>query len=107
MCDMIHEVLGHGVACALTPGVRALSLSTVALQTSTESRFVASAGSIANLAVGAVLLAVVDRMPRFGLTGYFLWLLATLNLLNWTGYLLFFCILIISDSAVLLIGGLP
>jgi hypothetical protein len=31
-CDMVHEVLGHGLACALT-GVRMVSLSTVALQT--------------------------------------------------------------------------
>ena len=107
MCDMIHEVLGHGVACALTPGVRALSLSTVALQTSAQSRFVASAGSIANLAVGAVLLAVVDRMKRFGLTGYFLWLLATLNLLNGTGYLLFSSILNIGDWAVVIEGARP
>ena len=107
MCDMIHEVLGHGVASALTPGVRALSLSTVALQTSAPSRFVAAAGSVANLAVGAVLLAIADRRQRFGLTGYFLWLLATLNLLNGTGYLLFSAILNIGDWAVVIEGAKP
>ena len=42
-CDMLHEVLGHGLACALIPGVRALSLTTVALQTSAQSRLVAAA----------------------------------------------------------------
>ena len=107
MCDMIHEVLGHGVACALTPGVKALSLSTVALQTSASNRFVASAGSIVNVAVGVVLLALVGRRQPFGLTGYFLWLLATLNLLNGTGYLLFSSILNIGDWAVVIEGGRP
>src|SRR5438552_15385721 len=89
MCDMIHEVLGHGVACALTPGVKALSLSAVALQTSASNRFVASAGSIVNVAVGVVLLALVGRRQPFGLTGYFRWLLPTLKLLHGTGYLVF------------------
>src|SRR6059036_617107 len=79
-CDMAHEVLGHGLACALT-GVRALSLSTVALQTGTSSRLVAAAGSIANVAVGALAMSLFRRGTTFSALRYFLWLFASVNLL--------------------------
>src|SRR5258706_9662042 len=86
---MIHEAIGHGTAVALLPGVDALSISTVAVQTSAQSRLVAAAGSIANVVVGAILIVLARRRGRLDTIGYFLWLLATLNLLNGTGYLLF------------------
>ena len=106
-CDMIHEMLGHGLACALTPGIRALSLSTVALQTSSESRFVAAAGSVMNVLAGLFLLALFRRRKRFDSMGYFLWLLATLNLFNGTGYLLFSGLLDVGDWAVVIAGQKP
>jgi hypothetical protein len=106
-CDMLHEVLGHGLACALIPGVRALSLTTVALQTSAQSRMVAAAGSIANVIVGALLFALLRRGTRFDSGKYFLWLLATLNLLNGTGYLLFSGILDVGDWSVVIAGLEP
>ncbi|HYQ96059.1 MAG TPA: hypothetical protein VER38_03525 [Candidatus Eisenbacteria bacterium] len=106
-CDMIHEALGHGLACALIPGVRALSISTVALQTSTESRLVAAAGSIANALAGILLLALSRRRKRFDSMGYFLWLLATLNLFNGTGYLLFSGLLDVGDWAAVIAGLKP
>ena len=106
-CDMIHEVLEHGLACALTPGVRALSLSTVALQTSSESRFVAAAGSMTNVIAGLFLLALFRGRKRFDSWGYFLWLLATLNLFNGTGYLLFSGLLDVGDWAVVIAGLTP
>jgi hypothetical protein len=104
-CDMAHEVLGHGLACALSPGVRALSLSTVALQTSSESRLVAAAGSVANVAVGLVSLLIFRRGRAFGTARYFWWLFGSTNLLNGTGYLLFSAVLDFGDWSVV-IGGL-
>ena len=105
-CDMVHEVLGHGLACALT-GTRALSLSTVALQTGTSNRFVAAAGSIANVVAGVVALWLFRRGKAFGAARYFLWLLAALNLLNGTGYLLFSGVLDFGDWAVVISGLEP
>jgi hypothetical protein len=100
-CDMVHEVAGHGLACALT-GVRALSLSTVALQTSTESRLVAAAGSMANVVAGLLAFLLARRDARSGATRYFFWLFASLNLLNGTGYLFFSGLLGIGDWSVVI-----
>lgn len=102
-CDMVHEVLGHGVACALTGG-RAISLSTVALQTESESRIVAAAGSIANVIAGLLGLLAFRRGSRFSPSRHFLWLFASTNLLNGTGYLLFSGILDYGDWAVVIAG---
>jgi hypothetical protein len=106
-CDMIHEALGHGVACALTRGVTALSISTVAVQTSQQSRWVAAAGSIANVIVGAVLLLLARRRARFDSWGYFLWLLGTLDLLNGTGYLFFSGLTLTGDWSVVIAEWKP
>ena len=38
LCDLVHEVIGHGLAVFFVPGVSAISLSSVALQTTGESR---------------------------------------------------------------------
>jgi hypothetical protein len=105
-CDMTHEVLGHGVACLLT-GVRPLSLSTVALQTGTSDRWVAAAGSIANVIVGVLAFALLRRRAVFSGGTYFLWLFAGTNLLNGTGYLLFSGVLDIGDWAVVISGFEP
>lgn len=106
-CDMIHEAIGHGIAVALLPGVDALSISTVAVQTSAQSRLVAAAGSIANVVVGAILLVLAGRRGRLDTTGYFLWLLATLNLMNGTGYLLFSGLTETGDWMVVVSGWHP
>jgi hypothetical protein len=104
--DMVHEVCGHGLACALT-GVRALSLSSVALQTGTSSRFVAAAGSMMNVVAGLLSLVVFRRARAFGAARYFLWLFATINLFNGTGYLLFSGLLDIGDWSVVIAGLSP
>jgi len=105
--DLIHEVLGHGTASWLTPGVRALSLSSVALQTSGESRFVSAAGSIANVVAGILSLVLARRRQRFDALAYFLLLLGATNLLNGTGYLLFSASLDIGDWAQVVRGWEP
>jgi hypothetical protein len=105
--DLIHEVLGHGVASFLTPGVRALSLSSVALQTSSPSRFVSAAGSVANVLAGIAALLLARRRRGFDATRYFLLLVGAVDLLNGTGYLLFSGVLGIGDWAAVVRGLEP
>lgn len=106
-CDMVHEVLGHGTASLFVSGARALSLSTVALQTEGESRIVAAAGAVANVIVGLLALLFVRRGRRSITTRCFLLLLATLNLFNGTGYLLYSALLNGGDWAVVIAGLQP
>jgi len=65
LCDLVHEAAGHGFAALMTPDVRLVSLSTVALQTTRDSRVVAAAGSMANLAAGIAAISVFHRSARF------------------------------------------
>jgi len=106
-CDLVHEVIGHGVAAWMTPGVEALSLSSVALQTSGESRLVAAAGSIANVAAGAIALGLFRRIDRFSPAAFFWWLFGAVNLLNGTGYLIFSAALGFGDWEVVIRGCEP
>ena len=85
-CDLVHEVAGHGLAALLIPGVRVLSLSTVALQTTGGSRTVAACGTIANIVAGLVATGVFRRASRFSNATYFCWLFGSLSLLNGCGY---------------------
>src|SRR4029079_5784103 len=100
--DMVHELLGHGGASLFVPGARALSLSTVALQTEGESRIVAAAGAVANVIVGLLALLFVRRGARSITTQCFLLLLSALNLFNGTGYLLYSSLLNSGDWAVVI-----
>lgn len=106
-CDMVHELLGHGLACALSPNVRALSLSTVALQTDVSSRFVAAAGSLANIVVGVVAGVLLGRRKSWDAWSVFLGLFAVTNLLNGTGYPIFSGLLNVGDWAVVVAGAEP
>ena len=87
--DLVHEALGHGVACLLAPECTPLSLSTVALQTSTSNAAVAAAGPMANLLAGLVALGCTRFVRRFTPAAFFAWLFAASNLLNVAGYLVF------------------
>ena len=105
--DLIHEVLGHGTAAALSPSVGILSLSTVALQTSGESRWVAAAGTIANFVAAVVAFLVARKMRGFGAGRFFWLLLGATNLFNATAYFIFSAILGIGDWAVVIHGREP
>ena len=101
-CDVVHEVLGHGLAAWLTPGVKAVALSTVALSTQGASRTVAAAGTIANLATGALALWGFRRGGEMGAARYFLWLFGTVSLFNGTGYLAYSGVLDFGDWAAVI-----
>lgn len=106
-CDMVHELFGHGLACALSPNVRALSLSTVALQTDASSRFVAAAGSLANIVTGVFAGILFRRRKNWAAWSFFLGLFGVMNLLNGTGYLIFSGLLNMGDWAVVFAGTEP
>ena len=102
LCDLVHEVAGHGTAALMIPDVSVLSLSTVALQTSRDSRVVAACGSIANIAFGAAALLVLPRFRRLSATAY-----SSLNLLNGSGYPLYSAALGSGDWDVVIRGLRP
>jgi len=107
LCDLVHEILGHGLAVLLVPGVQAISLSSVALQTTGESRLVAAAGSLANIFIGCAAMAFLQRQRRFSPITYFLWLFGAVNLLNGCGYPLYSAILGSGDWEVVVRGLEP
>lgn len=105
--DMCHEVLGHGVATLLVDDVTPVTLSTVALSARGSSRLVALAGPLMNLVLGALAMAWFRRRATVGTGSFFLWMFATVNLLNGTGYLVYSGFLDYGDMAVVIAGWQP
>ena len=99
LCDLLHELLGHGAATLLPLGVKAISVSTIGLATDVSDPVVAAAGPLVNLALSLVLLASAShRMtPAWR---YFAWLFGSINAFNATAYLLYSAILVTGDWAV-------
>lgn len=84
--DATHEILGH-MLVAWVAHDRIVSLSTVAIQTVDKSRFVAAAGTAANLLVGTLALQALFRSRSVDIGWlYFLCMFSAFNLLN-CGYL--------------------
>jgi hypothetical protein len=93
--NVVHEGLGHGVACLLVGG-RPLSFNAIFFacgdeNVSTWGRVtVAAAGSIANVVFGVLAAQLLARWrPADTAMRYFLWLFCAVNLLTASGYLLF------------------
>jgi len=106
--NVLHEALGHGGACLLAGGTP-IRLTSVSFECSTAglgpgaSRLVAAGGSIVNLLVGVLAALTYDRATASS-TGarFFLWLFATINLLQAFGYLMFSGLGRIGDWAVVM-----
>jgi hypothetical protein len=84
--DTVHEAVGHGTASLLMSDP-ILSLSTVAIQYASPSRFVSAAGTTANLTVGVLSLLLLRRIRQLTPSSYFLWVFGAFNLFN-VGYLI-------------------
>ena len=99
LCNLLHELLGHGGATLLPLGVDALSVSTVGLTTTASNPVVAAAGPVVNLALSlGLLLSLSHRVaPTWR---YFAWLFGTVNAFNATAYLSYSAILGTGDWAV-------
>jgi hypothetical protein len=60
---VVHEILGHVVACWLTGG-KVILISSTAMQTASASRFVPAAGPIANIVFGLAALALLNSFTK-------------------------------------------
>ncbi len=94
LAKLVHEAIGHGLACELM-GFELKGFSSSWCDCEKEplreaaTRVVKGAGTLANLLVGAgALVAVVRGSFRAGVTLYFVWLTAAVNLLMGGGYLM-------------------
>jgi hypothetical protein len=102
---MVHEAPGHGTASLLT-GDQILSLSTVAIQSATSSRFGSAASASANCVVGVVSFLLLSRVRKLTPAAYFLWIFGAYNLLN-SGYLVVSTLLNSGDWANVIAGLSP
>jgi len=87
--DVLHEGLGHGVTAWIS-GAHQITMSTVALQSDIETRWVSANGTLVNLVTAGVLWFLLLRTQRYRpVTLYFLVLAMAGNLFTGTGYFLF------------------
>ncbi len=111
--SMVHEGLGHGGACLLA-GCRPQLLTTMQFQgdESTVStsgiKFIAAGGTLANLVAATVAAPLLRRRrERAGAGEFFLWLFATVNLLQAAGYFMYSGATNIGDWAEVVRGLTP
>ena len=62
--DVLHEGLGHGVTAGLS-GARQVTVSTVALQSDIETRWVSANGTLVNLFFAAIFWFLLLRTQRY------------------------------------------
>src|SRR6202051_3401811 len=62
--DVLHEGLGHGVTAWLS-GAHRLAISTVALQSDIETRWISANGTLINLLFGAIFWLLLLRPQRY------------------------------------------
>lgn len=104
--DVLHEGLGHGVA-AWASGAHHLTVSTVALQSDIESRWISAAGTLVNIAFAAIFWLML-RKPHFRSTvRYFLVLAMAGNLFTGFGYFFFSGVANFGDWAAVIHGLQP
>ncbi len=113
LANVAHEGLGHGGACLLAGG-RPVTLNAVYFdgeglaEGSAGARFEAAGGTLVNLLLGVLSLALLRRDPTRPTPGrHFLWLFMTLNFLQATGYWLFSGLGRIGDWAAVTEGWRP
>lgn len=84
--NVVHEALGHGLACIATGG-KPILVTTVSMECSADNRIVMAGGTIANIIAAAILFGCA-RAAR-STARYFFWFCATINLFAASGYFLF------------------
>ncbi|MGD0362164.1 MAG: hypothetical protein ABSC93_14915 [Bryobacteraceae bacterium] len=105
--DVLHEGLGHGVTAWLS-GAHRMTLSTVALQSDIDTRWISANGTLVNLLFAAIFWALLRRPERYKpATRYFLVLAMTGNLFTGTGYFLFSGVSNFGDWAAVIRGLEP
>lgn len=108
--DLLHEGLGHGVTAwfisRLLGGAHKLTISTVALQSDFQSRWISANGTMVNLAAAAILWIALRRRYSPVLT-YFLVMTMAANLFTGTGYFFFSGVTNFGDWAQVIHGLRP
>jgi hypothetical protein len=104
--DVLHEGLGHGVTAWLS-GAHQLTLSTVALQSDIDSRWISANGTLVNLFFGLVFWLALRRPIYSATARYFLVLAMAGNLFTGTGYFMFSGVLNFGDWAAVIRGLQP
>jgi hypothetical protein len=62
--DILHEGLGHGVTAWLT-GAHRITMSTVALQSDIDTRWISANGTLVNLVSGAIFWLLLRNPQRY------------------------------------------
>ena len=88
LATLLHEGVGHGLT-AFVRGDVPTELTSNHLSSLHPDRLVQAAGTLVNLAAGAIALLASSRIATRANLRYFLWILAALNLLPGAGYFLF------------------
>ncbi|MGA8030413.1 MAG: hypothetical protein WB992_25000 [Bryobacteraceae bacterium] len=105
--DVLHEGLGHGVTAWLM-GAHRLTISTVALQSDIDRRWISANGTLVNLLFGAIFWLVLRRARAYRpATRYFLVLAMAGNLFTGTGYFFFSGVANFGDWAAVIRGMQP
>jgi hypothetical protein len=104
---VLHEGLGHGVTAWLS-GSHRITMSTVALQSDLDTRWISANGTLANLLFAAITWLLLRSAARFRPTvRYFLVLVLMGNLFTGTGYFLFSGVANFGDWAAVIQGLEP
>src|ERR1700728_2751285 len=86
--NVLHEGLGHGVTAWLS-GAHSITMSTVALQSDIETRWISANGTLVNLVFAAVFWFLLRNARRYSPTLRYFFVLAMMgNLFTGTGYFL-------------------
>ncbi|HUK88623.1 MAG TPA: hypothetical protein VLT85_13225 [Terriglobales bacterium] len=88
LAALLHEGLGHGVTAWLR-GDLVTELTSNHLSSLRPDRMVEAGGTIVNLIIGAICLALSHGAGKRADARYFLWFFAAVNLLQGAGYFLF------------------
>jgi hypothetical protein len=105
--DVLHEGLGHGVTAWLS-GARQVTMSTVALQSDIETRWVSANGTLVNLLFAGIFWLLLLKPQRYSpTTRYFLVLAMAGNLFTGTGYFFFSGVTNFGDWAAVIRGFEP
>jgi len=112
LANIVHECIGHGGTCVFAGAhLQVLSAVHAECDTAGAGRYAAplvtAAGTIANLIAAAIAWLALRARRGTTLLRYFLWLFATINLLQATGYWLFSGLGNIGDWAALVRGLEP
>jgi hypothetical protein len=105
--DLLHEGLGHGVTAWLS-GAHSITISTVAMQTEIDTRWIDASGTLVNLAAAGILwLVLAAARHARPVARYFLVLALAGNLFGGTGYFLFSGVSGFGDWAAVIHGLRP